>query len=163
MAYTSLSVWVLITTLTFTGTLAEVEEFNGKLYLKCPKNATSWLLDNEIIDDMDGTDKLDLGSIWDDPRGYYSCKYDDKVLSLTVYVRMCQNCIEVNTGTISGFLVADLIMIVLIAMAVYFVSGSETRRPARASDKQMLIQNEDPYQKLHNRQESAYSQLNNRK
>ncbi|XP_069597399.1 uncharacterized protein [Ranitomeya imitator] len=71
----------------------------------------------------------------------------------------CMNCIELNPGTIAGFIVADVIMIGLIAMAVYFVSGSEMRRPARASDKQNLIENNADYQVLGRRDNDQYSHL----
>ncbi|KAM3920796.1 T-cell surface glycoprotein CD3 gamma chain-like [Leptodactylus fuscus] len=64
-----------------------------------------------------------------------------------------------DAGTIAGFIVADVIMIVLIATAVYFVSGSETRRPGRASDKQNLIERDTEYQVLARRDNDPYSHL----
>ncbi|CAI9584330.1 unnamed protein product, partial [Staurois parvus] len=105
---------------------------------------------------------LNLGSVWNDPRGTYSCQDPDnkdviKIKFIDVYVRKCQNCIELDSGTISGFIIADLIMIGFIAMAVYFVSGSETRRPGRASDKQNLIDGDQAYQELGPRRNDEYS------
>ncbi|XP_018421637.1 PREDICTED: T-cell surface glycoprotein CD3 gamma chain [Nanorana parkeri] len=116
-----------------------------------------------------GSCNLDLGSVWNDPRGTYSCRQSSSdsstsdELFIDVYVRKCQNCIELDAGTICGFLIADFIMIGLIAMAVYFVSGSETRRPGRASDKQNLIDRDQEYQELGLRRNEEYSQLAGRK
>ena len=44
---------------------------------------------------------------------------------------MCENCIELDPGTISGIVVADVIITILIAVAVYCVSGSERGRSSR--------------------------------
>ncbi|XP_063799658.1 T-cell surface glycoprotein CD3 gamma chain-like isoform X2 [Pseudophryne corroboree] len=137
-------------------------EKNEKLFLHCSFNQYSWKKDDSDLGlEFNNTD-LDLGSLWNDPRGVYSCwdaAPDPRAPQyIHVHVRKCQNCIELDTGTISGFLVADVIMIGLIAMAVYFVSGVETRRPGRASDKQNLIENDGAYQALGPRNEDPYSQ-----
>ncbi|KAM4703260.1 T-cell surface glycoprotein CD3 gamma chain-like [Rhinophrynus dorsalis] len=157
------SVWVLILTLSLKCTTAEIVVSKGtsRIVLNCDLENVQWFREGEDLSHNDKT--LDLGSMWDDPRGLYSCtgnKDSGKVKwSLEVYVRMCQNCIEFDIGTISGFVVADVIMIGFIALAVYYVSGSETRRPARASDKQNLIQNEATYSHLMAGQTDEYSHL----
>ncbi|KAG8434539.1 hypothetical protein GDO86_012787 [Hymenochirus boettgeri] len=107
----------------------DVELKNNKLSLKCNGENSFWK--HEDLQLMDANKTLLLGSVWDDPRGQYICKEGSKEHTIDVFVRMCQNCVELDFGTISGFIVADIIMISLIAMAVYCVSGSETRRPAR--------------------------------
>uniref|UniRef100_A0A8C5W8F3 CD3 gamma/delta subunit Ig-like domain-containing protein n=1 Tax=Leptobrachium leishanense TaxID=445787 RepID=A0A8C5W8F3_9ANUR len=139
-----------------------VKEKYGRIHLECPVSYDTWKKDNTAYGSKNNT--LDLGSIWNDPQGYFTCENSSKdLLHIYVFVRMCQNCIEMDAGTISGFLVADIIMIGLIALAVYYVSGSEIRRPARASDKQNLITNDSEYEALSGRQEDQYSQLQNRK
>ncbi|KAE8592465.1 hypothetical protein XENTR_v10018762 [Xenopus tropicalis] len=140
--------WILVLMLALKATckIIDASVKNNYLTLKCNSaSSVIWKHNNEIIE-ANNTD-LDLGSLWNDPRGTYSCKAseNENEKSIEVFVRMCQNCIELDTGTISGFIVADIIMIGLIAIAVYCVSGSESRRPARASDKQNLLQN-DLYQ-----------------
>ncbi|XP_053546025.1 T-cell surface glycoprotein CD3 gamma chain [Bombina bombina] len=161
----SRSIWLLILSLTFTISSAniKVEEKAGQLTLTCELagNDVNWKRDGIMLDSTNKN--LVLGRLWDDPRGVYICNTSTNKAYLDVYVRMCQYCIELDTGTVSGFIVADLIMIVLIAAAVYCVSGSETRRPARASDKQNLIQNDSLYQHLGERQDAAYSHLTPRK
>ncbi|XP_075047261.1 T-cell surface glycoprotein CD3 gamma chain-like [Mixophyes fleayi] len=145
-------------------------EKGDKLFLKCPFQNYIWEKDGHDLPAFNDKD-LDLGSLWNDPRGVYSCR-ETKTESNTetkkpqyihVHVRKCQNCIELDAGTISGFLVADVIMIGLIAMAVYFVSGMETRRPGRASDKQHLIEMDGGYQQLRHRQADLYSHLGTQK
>ncbi|XP_073441364.1 T-cell surface glycoprotein CD3 gamma chain-like [Dendrobates tinctorius] len=133
---------------------------NDNLQLKCNKGYHWTKLNGEIVATGEN---LNLGSLWNDPRGIYILKKVDGSteghIYVNVFVRRCMNCIELNPGTIAGFIVADVIMIGLIAMAVYFVSGSEMRRPARASDKQNLIENNADYQVLGRRDNDQYSHL----
>ncbi|XP_040281546.1 T-cell surface glycoprotein CD3 gamma chain-like [Bufo bufo] len=132
-------------------------ERDDSLYLISVKDYT-WQKDGVML--ANGTD-LNLGSLWNDPRGVY-CRINsntEKKDCVHVYVRRCMNCIELDPGTIAGFVVADVIMIGLITMAVYFVSGSETRRPGRASDKQNLIEKDSDYQILGRRDDDQYSHL----
>ncbi|KAM4652854.1 T-cell surface glycoprotein CD3 delta chain [Discoglossus pictus] len=165
MENSSFALWLMTLSLFLTGISSKVlvRESNGHLYLTCESSGdVTWRLGENELEWKNKT--MDIGQIWDDPRGLYSCSFTDTEKHyINVYVRMCQYCIELDIGTISGFLVADIIMIVLIAVAVYCVSGSETRRPARASDRQNLIQNDSLYQHLGERQETAYSRLAPRK
>ncbi|NXX75198.1 CD3D protein, partial [Urocolius indicus] len=82
-----------------------------------------------------------------DPRGVYECEIEGgkKSSPLQVYYRMCQNCIEVDAPTISGIVVADVVATVLLAVAVYCITGHKGRL-SRASDRQNLIANEQLYQ-----------------
>ncbi|XP_053308628.1 T-cell surface glycoprotein CD3 gamma chain-like [Spea bombifrons] len=160
--------WTLMIILCFAGTFADDNSItarttDGKLFLQCPGDKNEWLKDHYNITESFNSKELPLGSIWDDPRGLYTCESSAGTYQIEVYVRMCQNCVELDSGTIAGFLVADVIMIALIAVAVYCVAGTEARRPARASDKQSLIPNETLYQPLRDRQDDQYSQLNRRK
>ncbi|KAE8592466.1 hypothetical protein XENTR_v10018762 [Xenopus tropicalis] len=130
--------WILVLMLALKATckIIDASVKNNYLTLKCNSaSSVIWKHNNEIIE-ANNTD-LDLGSLWNDPRGTYSCKAseNENEKSIEVFVRMCQNCIELDTGTISGFIVADIIMIGLIAIAVYCVSGSESRRPARGEGR----------------------------
>ncbi|XP_078538377.1 T-cell surface glycoprotein CD3 delta chain isoform X1 [Lissotriton helveticus] len=132
-----------------------VMERHGELVLEC--EGGNW-------ESGDKGKDLNLGALIRDPRGTYTCqKEGDKAIknTLQVYVRMCENCIELDPGTISGIVVADVIITVLIAVAVYCVSGTEKGRPTRgkSSDKQVLIPNDQLYQPLRDREESAYSHI----
>lgn len=44
---------------------------------------------------------------------------------------VCQNCIELDAATISGILVADIIATVLLAIAVYCITGQDSGRLLR--------------------------------
>ncbi|NWV06803.1 CD3D protein, partial [Ptilonorhynchus violaceus] len=77
-----------------------------------------------------------------DPRGLYTCKNKEKKKSLQVHYRMCQNCIEVDAPTVSGIVIADIVATLLLAVAVYCITGHEGGRTSRASDRQNLISNE---------------------
>ncbi|XP_073458566.1 T-cell surface glycoprotein CD3 gamma chain-like [Aquarana catesbeiana] len=166
MVYPKTALCWIIFTLGFTGIASvvdkiEVKESNDQLSLNCPYTSCTWTLNGNSLESKKCF--LSLGSVWDDPRGNFSCQdaadHNDpkKETFIEVYVRKCQNCIELDAGTISGFIIADLIMIGFIAVAVYFVSGSETRRPGRASDKQNLIQDDPGYQELGSHRNDEYS------
>ncbi|NXU25351.1 CD3D protein, partial [Thalassarche chlororhynchos] len=81
-----------------------------------------------------------------DPRGIYTCETESRKKSLQVHYRMCQNCIEVDAPTISAIVVADVVATVLLAVAVYCITGQDKGRMSRASDRQNLIANEQLYQ-----------------
>ncbi|XP_065273220.1 T-cell surface glycoprotein CD3 delta chain-like [Emys orbicularis] len=100
--------------------------------------------------------ELNLGAEADDPRGVYKCNDDSAV---QVYFRMCQNCIELDAATISGIVVADVIATVFLAIAVYCITGQDSGRRLRASDRQNLIANEQLYQPLGERDNEQYSRL----
>ncbi|NXT12928.1 CD3D protein, partial [Prunella fulvescens] len=55
---------------------------------------------------------------------------------------VCQSCIEVDAPTVSGIVVADVVATLLLAVAVYCITGHDRGHTSRASDRQNLISNE---------------------
>ncbi|XP_025321124.1 T-cell surface glycoprotein CD3 gamma chain [Canis lupus dingo] len=103
---------------------------------------------------------LDLGSSMKDPQGIYQCQVAKNISKpLQVYYRMCQNCIELNAGTIIGFVFAEIISIFFLAVGVYFIAGQDGVRQSRASDKQTLLSNDQLYQPLRDRENDQYGHL----
>ncbi|XP_031455783.1 T-cell surface glycoprotein CD3 delta chain [Phasianus colchicus] len=139
-----------------------VKEISGKVFLQCQtskgeqKQEIKWWKDEVELGNMT---LLDLGTIYDDPRGIYKCMLDNKNSTLQVHYRMCQNCIEVDAPTISGIVIADVIATVFLAIAVYCITGQDKGRMSRASDRQNLIANDQLYQPLGERNDGQYSQL----
>ncbi|XP_042687893.1 T-cell surface glycoprotein CD3 delta chain-like [Centrocercus urophasianus] len=141
-----------------------VKEISGKVFLQCQtskeeqKKHIVWKKGEYPLGNMT---QLDLGAIYDDPRGVYTCSLggNDKPSTLQVHYRMCQNCIEVDAPTISGIVVADVVATVFLAIAVYCISGQDKGRMSRASDRQNLIANDQLYQPLGERNDGQYSQL----
>lgn len=72
---------------------------------------------------------------------------------------MCQNCIELNPSTVAGFIFTEIVSIFLLAVGVYFIAGQEGVRQSRASDKQTLLNNDQLYQPLKEREDDQYSHL----
>lgn len=136
---------------------------DGPVLLRCDlKDKTiTWLKDGNIISPPNATKNTwNLGSSTKDPQGVYWCQGSkDKSKSLQVYYRMCENCIELSMGTISGFLFAEIISIFFLAVGVYFIAGQDGVRQSRASDKQTLLPNEQLYQPLKDRDDDQYSHL----
>ncbi|NWS62759.1 CD3D protein, partial [Chunga burmeisteri] len=159
-------VWVLLAGLAVAGWGVRgqkviVKEASGKVFLQCvtqEKGQIIWLKDGNRIGN---TTELDLGSVYDDPRGIYACELESrkKSSSLQVHYRMCQNCIEVDAPTISGIVVADVVATIFLAVAVYCITGQDKGRMSRASDRQNLIANEQLYQPLGERDDGQYSRL----
>ncbi|XP_038236585.1 T-cell surface glycoprotein CD3 gamma chain isoform X3 [Dermochelys coriacea] len=135
----------------------KVERRGRDVVLKCEVASGQ-----DIKWEKDGTDlqengtELNLGAEANDPRGVYKCS-DSSYLH--VYFRMCQNCIELDAATISGIVVADVIATVFLAIAVYCITGQDSGRLLRASDRQNLIANEQLYQPLGERDNEQYSRL----
>ncbi|NWQ95740.1 CD3D protein, partial [Burhinus bistriatus] len=138
-----------------------VKEASGKVFLEClttSRGEVIWLKDGNRIGNVT---RLDLGAIYDDPRGIYTCETEGGKTSspLQVHYRMCQNCIEVDAPTISGIVVADVVATIFLAVAVYCITGQDKGRMSRASDRQNLIANEQLYQPLGERDDGQYSRL----
>ncbi|XP_054659126.1 T-cell surface glycoprotein CD3 gamma chain [Grus americana] len=160
----ALGVWVLLASLAvaswgFQGQKVIVKEASGKVFLQCvgSQSEVIWKKDET---EMGNTTQLDLGAIYDDPRGIYTCTMGGQQSpSLQVHYRMCQNCIEVDAPTISGIVVADVVATVFLAVAVYCITGQDKGRMSRASDRQNLIANEQLYQPLGERDDGQYSRL----
>ncbi|KAM6312549.1 T-cell surface glycoprotein CD3 gamma chain-like [Podargus strigoides] len=161
----ALGAWVLLASLAVAswavrGQKIIVKEASGKVFLQCvtdkQSQVTWWKDGNEI----GNRTELDLGAVYDDPRGTYTCEIEDKKrASLQVHYRMCQNCIEVDAPTISGIVVADVVATIFLAVAVYCITGQDKGRLSRASDRQNLIANEQLYQPLGERDDGQYSRL----
>ncbi|XP_075028961.1 T-cell surface glycoprotein CD3 gamma chain-like isoform X1 [Calonectris borealis] len=160
----ALGAWLLLASLAVAswgvrGQRVIVKEASGKVFLQCETGSQSevvWLKDGNRIGNAE---PLDLGSVYDDPRGIYTCEIGTGKKSLQVHYRMCQNCIEVDAPTISGIVVADVVATVFLAVAVYCITGQDKGRMSRASDRQNLIANEQLYQPLGERDDGQYSRL----
>ncbi|XP_029877985.1 T-cell surface glycoprotein CD3 delta chain isoform X1 [Aquila chrysaetos chrysaetos] len=162
----ALVTWALLTSLaTASWGIQEhkviLKEVSGKVFLQCVTDRQShfvWLKDGKTIGN--GT-QLDLGAVYNDPRGVYTCQSENEKErgDLQVHYRMCQNCIEVDAPTISGIVVADVVATIFLAVAVYCITGQDKGRMSRASDRQNLIANEQLYQPLGERDDGQYSRL----
>ncbi|KAM5224702.1 T-cell surface glycoprotein CD3 gamma chain isoform 1-T3 [Hipposideros larvatus] len=137
---------------------------DGSVILTCDLKDKDirWFKDGKELSSHSTSQKntLNLGSSLKDPRGTYLCRgssNDSK--SLQVYYRMCQNCIELNAATVSGFVFAEIISIFFLALGVYFIAGQDGVRQSRASDKQTLLSNDQLYQPLKEREDDQYSHL----
>ncbi|NP_001071114.1 T-cell surface glycoprotein CD3 gamma chain precursor [Rattus norvegicus] len=136
---------------------------DGSVLLTCDFNekTITWLKDGHRISPPNATKSTwNLGNGAKDPRGMYQCRGAKKKSQLLqVYYRLCENCIELNMGTVSGFIFAEIISIFFLAVGVYFIAGQDGVRQSRASDKQTLLQNEQVYQPLKDREYEQYSRL----
>ncbi|XP_055516713.1 T-cell surface glycoprotein CD3 delta chain-like isoform X1 [Leucoraja erinacea] len=59
-----------------------------------------------------------------------------------VFIRACRNCVEVDSGTMAGLVIGDLVATLLIAVAVYCVATPPKVKIHRAFDRQALIPND---------------------
>ncbi|XP_076781071.1 T-cell surface glycoprotein CD3 gamma chain isoform X2 [Arvicanthis niloticus] len=136
---------------------------DGSVLLTCGLNDKSimWLKDGSRISPPNVTKNTwNLGNKAKDPRGTYQCQGAKKTSEpLQVYYRMCENCVQLNIGTIFGFFFAEIISVFFLAVGVYFIAGQDGVRQSRASDKQTLLQNEQLYQPLKDREYDQYSHL----
>ncbi|CAH6865462.1 T-cell surface glycoprotein CD3 delta chain [Phodopus roborovskii] len=138
-----------------------VTEHEDQVFVQCNTSivhlegtAEVWLAKNKT---------LNLGKGILDPRGVYKCTGTEElakeVSTLQVYYRMCQNCVELDSVTVAGVVITDLIATLLLALGVYCFAGHETGRLSGASDTQALLKNEQLYQPLRDRDDTQYSHL----
>ncbi|XP_074071271.1 T-cell surface glycoprotein CD3 delta chain isoform X2 [Macrotis lagotis] len=139
-----------------------VVESEDKIFLMCQGTEGSW----DIVEESSATKypsnkSADLGKKIQDPRGIYSCSDSKgkKSSRLHVYYRMCQNCVEVNSGSLIGVLIADVIATIILAVGVYCFAGHEKEFLSTALEKQILMQNDTLYQPLKDRDDNSYSHI----
>lgn len=65
------------------------------------------------------------------------CPERDPVPPFVLFPTVCENCIELNIGTISGFIFAEIISIFFLAVGVYFIAGQDGVRQSRGKRNQM--------------------------
>ncbi|XP_034521764.1 T-cell surface glycoprotein CD3 gamma chain isoform X1 [Ailuropoda melanoleuca] len=139
------------------------DQEDGSVLLTCESQDKDvrWFKDGKQITSFHkNKKKLNLGSSIKDPQGIYQCQGSSNISKpLQVYYRMCQNCIDLNAGTVSGFVLAEIISIFFLAVGVYFVAGQDGVRQSRASDKQTLLSNDQLYQPLRDRENDQYGHL----
>ncbi|XP_035978829.1 T-cell surface glycoprotein CD3 gamma chain [Halichoerus grypus] len=136
---------------------------DGLVFLICDSKDTNitWFKDGKATTSSHkNKNKFDLGSSIMDPQGIYQCQGSKNISKpLQVYYRMCQNCIDLNAGTVSGFVFAEIFSIFFLAVGVYFIAGQDGVRQSRASDKQTLLSNDQLYQPLRDRENDQYGHL----
>ncbi|XP_059785275.1 T-cell surface glycoprotein CD3 delta chain [Balaenoptera ricei] len=138
-----------------------VEELEDRVFLRCSTSIT-WL-EGTVGQLALGNKTMDLGKRNLDPRGVYVCNGTDgktsKTSTLQVYYRMCQNCVELDSATLAGIVITDIIATVLLALGVYCFAGHETGRLSRVADTQALLGNDQLYQPLRDQNDAQYSRL----
>ncbi|XP_075404897.1 T-cell surface glycoprotein CD3 delta chain isoform X1 [Tenrec ecaudatus] len=137
-----------------------VEEHEDRVILNC--NYINWIegTKGKFFSDHKS---LDLGQRILDPQGRYQCggagDEANQNITVQVYYRMCQNCVELDSASLAGILITDIIATLLLALGVYCFAGHETGRPSQAADTQVLLRNDQVYQPLRNRDDAQYSHL----
>ncbi|KAK2846940.1 hypothetical protein Q5P01_009939 [Channa striata] len=110
----------------------------------------------------------------DENSGEYSCgEAGDKIY---VKFRTCDNCIELDQGSVIGMVVGDIVATIVIGVAVYLIASQDQIRPntsqKRSSDRQHLVPREggsrgpnDHYEQLRPKggQKDTYDVITNRK
>nr|AIC33824.1 T-cell surface glycoprotein CD3 gamma/delta [Lutjanus sanguineus] len=131
-----------------------------------------------------GKDVQDDGSLKleykDEKTGEYTCvktvEDGDTTDELKVYVkfRSCDNCVQLDTSSIVGLAVGNVVATTVIGVAVYLIASQTRIGPVtshKSSDRQRLVQNEvsnrsanEHYQVLkHKGQRDTYDVLTNRR
>uniref|UniRef100_A0A8P0TD26 T-cell surface glycoprotein CD3 delta chain n=1 Tax=Canis lupus familiaris TaxID=9615 RepID=A0A8P0TD26_CANLF len=114
-----------------------VEELEDRVFLSC--NTSVLRIEGTMGIQLPHSRTLDLGKRILDPRGIYRCnateEQSDKAPYMQVYYRMCQNCVELNSATLAGIVIADIIATLLLALGVYCFAGHETGRSSKCKWK----------------------------
>uniref|UniRef100_A0A4W3GM03 Uncharacterized protein n=1 Tax=Callorhinchus milii TaxID=7868 RepID=A0A4W3GM03_CALMI len=111
---------------------------NG-ITLQCP-HSKGWEKDGVNYTMKVSGENVNLVKLSDKDTGEYTCFDGHHDISAFVFVRLCQNCVQLDTSTISGIVVGDLIATLLIALATYCVSSSLNREGAHQGKNTRLLQ-----------------------
>ncbi|XP_067364646.1 T-cell surface glycoprotein CD3 epsilon chain-like [Channa argus] len=108
----------------------------------------------------------------DENSGEYECDSH----KIFVKFRTCDNCIEMDLGSIVGMVAGDLVATIVIGVAVYIIASQNGINPTysqkKSSDRQHLVPNEmssrgpnDHYERLRTKggQKDTYDVITNRK
>ncbi|XP_043936825.1 T-cell surface glycoprotein CD3 gamma chain [Protopterus annectens] len=147
--------------------LIEVDDIDGEVILSCKgtDRKIEWKKNDEklkLVETSNLNHTLIAGSVNDEENinGFYECEDEEKKsANIYLFYRRCENCVEMDASTISGIVVADIVATLLIAVAVYCISGQDKSKTSRASDKQNLIAHDQLYQPLRDRVEDSYSHI----
>ncbi|XP_025854658.1 T-cell surface glycoprotein CD3 delta chain [Vulpes vulpes] len=138
-----------------------VEELEDRVFLTC--NTSVLRIEGTMGIQLPRSRTLDLGKRILDPRGIYRCnateEQSDKTPYMQVYYRMCQNCVELDSATLAGIVITDIIATLLLALGVYCFAGHETGRSSKSADTQILLENDQLYQPLRDQNDAQYSHL----
>ncbi|XP_031199700.1 T-cell surface glycoprotein CD3 delta chain isoform X2 [Mastomys coucha] len=138
-----------------------VNEYEDKVFVTC--NTSIMHLYGTVEEWFAKNKTLNLGRGILDPRGMYMCNGTEEqakeVSTIQVHYRMCQNCVELDSATMAGVIMADLIATLLLALGVYCFAGHETGMLSPAAEVQALLKNEQLYQPLRDREDAQYSRL----
>ncbi|XP_038129315.1 T-cell surface glycoprotein CD3 delta chain-like isoform X1 [Cyprinodon tularosa] len=106
----------------------------------------------------------------DDNSGEYKCENvgDKEGEKIFVKLRTCDNCVELDTPSIVGLAVGDVVATIVVGVAVYLIATqartSQVKPAKKKSDREKLVrnevQNDDNYQKLIHRGRSEYDEIN---
>lgn len=150
-------------TFLFLGSSLEVvNQEDGSVVLIChlKDNNITWFKNGQSINSLAANKKWNLGSNTKDHRGLYHCRgLKDPSNKVQLHYRMCQNCVELSAANVVGFILAEVISILLLAVGVYAIAGQDGVRQSRASDKQTLLSNDQLYQPLRDRKDDQYGHL----
>ncbi|XP_028275047.1 T-cell surface glycoprotein CD3 gamma chain isoform X2 [Parambassis ranga] len=124
---------------------------------------------------LDGKEEKELHlKFMDENSGEYKCLGNTKGSNpekIYVKFRTCDNCIELDVGSIVGIVLGNLVATAVVGVAVYLIASVTRTGPAgppkkKSSDRQLLVPNEgssrgtnDHYQPLRARQVQTYDVL----
>lgn len=142
----------------------KVTPSTGKIEVSCPNGFKLYKGKEEHDKSIDYKDANS---------GEYVCEKDSTTNPITIFVkfRSCDNCIDLDATSISGFIVGDVVATFVIGVAVYLVAKQAPWGPAaspkKGSGRQPLVQHEvtpignDNYQvlKFKNGQKDVYDRI----
>ncbi|XP_075956632.1 T-cell surface glycoprotein CD3 gamma chain [Anarhichas minor] len=106
----------------------------------------------------------------DENTGEYTCVHNDiHGAKIFVKFRTCDNCVELDTASITGMVVGDVVATIVIGVAVYLIASlnriGPVTSPKKSSDRPRRTPNEgsrgpnDTYQPLKKGQRDTYDVL----
>ncbi|XP_062275282.1 T-cell surface glycoprotein CD3 gamma chain-like [Scomber scombrus] len=138
----------------------KVTILSGKIRLNCKEE---WKINGNAT-----SRELPYSDEW---TGEYTCQGNSETDTAKIYVkfRTCDNCVELDGGSLSSIIVGDVVATIVVGVAVYLIASQARTVPVtsnkKSSDRQHLVPNEaratnEHYQPLkHRGQKDTYDEL----
>ncbi|XP_031717151.1 T-cell surface glycoprotein CD3 delta chain [Anarrhichthys ocellatus] len=151
-----LLLWTLTAPVSCDPEIVVTEVFNG-IKLRCTANYLINSKDEELLEYKD------------ENTGEYTFWKDDQQLQIFMKFRTCDNCVELDTASITGMVVGDVVATIVIGVAVYLIASlnriGPVTSPKKSSDRPRRTPNEgsrgpnDTYQPLKKGHRDTYDVL----
>uniref|UniRef100_UPI00398F0AEA T-cell surface glycoprotein CD3 epsilon chain-like n=1 Tax=Pristiophorus japonicus TaxID=55135 RepID=UPI00398F0AEA len=166
---------LLLLGVTASAAMEQVNVEGTTVTLLCPLPGPSYTWTTNDKNEVPGDQTFSIHNYTEEKNGKYRCKSgNDDPYQFYIRAKVCEHCIDLNTGTVIGIICGDLILTLLVAGSVYWFArrqGAASKdfrgRPHKADEipftrpADMISPHQNPhYAPIKGGQRDVYDKLN---